>query len=63
MNGINIDNIHGNLKDGVGLKVNLNTAKGEVRLYLKNGNEFWTHHDIKIIFDGSFDGDYKILTF
>ncbi|KAL4728763.1 hypothetical protein ACLX1H_003162 [Fusarium chlamydosporum] len=45
--GINVGNIFGNLKDGVGLKVDLFVAKGEVKLYLKNGNELWVHLDIK----------------
>ncbi|CAJ0538541.1 Ff.00g066020.m01.CDS01 [Fusarium sp. VM40] len=60
--GINVGNIFGNLKDGVGLKVNLFVAKGEIRIYLKNGNEIWVHLDIKVTFDGSFEGDYKILS-
>jgi hypothetical protein len=61
--GINVGNIFGNLKDGVGLKVNLFVAKGEIKLYLKNGNELWVHIDVSVTFDGSFEGDYKILSF
>lgn len=60
--GINIGNIFGNLKDGVGVKVDLFLAKGSINIYLKNGNEVWVHLDVKVKFDGSFDGDYKILT-
>ncbi|CAI6079882.1 unnamed protein product [Clonostachys chloroleuca] len=60
--GINIGNIFGNLKDGVGVKVDLFLAKGSIKIYLKNGNEVWVHLDVKVKFDGSFDGDYKILT-
>lgn len=60
--GINVGNIFGNLKDGVGVKVDLFLAKGSIKIYLKNGNEVWVHLDIKVKFDGSFDGDYKILT-
>ncbi|KAK1465071.1 hypothetical protein CPAR01_07107 [Colletotrichum paranaense] len=60
--GINIGNIFGNLKDGVGLKINLLAAKGEIRVYLKNGNEVWIHLDVKIVFDGHYEGDYKIIT-
>ncbi|OHF03194.1 hypothetical protein CORC01_01578 [Colletotrichum orchidophilum] len=43
---INIGNIFGNLKDGVTLKVNLLSAKGEIRVYLKNGNKVWVHLDV-----------------
>ncbi|KXH51527.1 hypothetical protein CNYM01_07679 [Colletotrichum nymphaeae SA-01] len=60
--GIVLGNIFGNLKDGVGVKVNLLTTKGEIRIYLKNGNEVWVHLDVKIVFDGSYQGDYKIIT-
>ena len=61
--GINIGNVYGSLKDGIGIKIDLFIAKGEIRFYLKNGNELWVHVDIKITFDGSFDGDYKIFSF
>ncbi|KAL2677339.1 hypothetical protein Neosp_011108 [[Neocosmospora] mangrovei] len=61
--GINVGNIFGNLKDGVGLDINLFVARGSIRLYLKNGNELWVNLDVRITFDGSFSGDYKILTF
>ncbi|KAH8780075.1 hypothetical protein F5883DRAFT_517030 [Diaporthe sp. PMI_573] len=60
--GINVGNIYGNLNDGVGLKVDLLVASGEIRFYLKNGNEVWVHLDVKIVFDGKYEGDYKIIT-
>ncbi|KAF5228932.1 hypothetical protein FAUST_10731 [Fusarium austroamericanum] len=62
INGINSGDIKGNLKDGVCLRINLYTSKGETRLYLKNGNETWVHLDLKIVFDGHYEGDYKIIT-
>ncbi|CAF3445963.1 unnamed protein product [Fusarium graminearum] len=62
INGINAGDINGNLKDGVVLNVDLYTAKGRTKLYLKNGNETWVSLDLKIIFDGSFQGDYKTMT-
>ena len=61
--GTSVDNIYGNLKDGVGLKINLHTTRGEIKLYLKNGNELWTHIDTKVVFDGSFQKDSKIMSF
>ncbi|KGQ04073.1 hypothetical protein BBAD15_g10692 [Beauveria bassiana D1-5] len=38
--GISIGPIHGDLKDGVVVKVDSFLAKGNINLYLKNGNEF-----------------------
>ncbi|KAJ0159799.1 hypothetical protein CTA2_9092 [Colletotrichum tanaceti] len=60
--GITVGDIFGNLKDGVGLKIDLLAAKGEIRFYLKNGNEVWIHLDVKIVFDGHYEGDYKIVS-
>jgi hypothetical protein len=60
--GINAGNIYGNLKEGIVLQIDLFAAKGSIKLYLKNGNEIWTHLDVKITFDGSYSGDYKILS-
>lgn len=60
--GISIGPIKGNLKDGVGLKLNLNSAKGQTKFYLKNGNEIWTHIDVKIVWNGSYHGDYKLFS-
>ncbi|KYK54456.1 hypothetical protein DCS_06414 [Drechmeria coniospora] len=60
--GINLGNIYGNIKEGVVVKVNLGLAKGQLKFYLKNGNELWVHIDIKVLFDGSFHGDYKIIS-
>lgn len=50
------------MKDGVKVQLNLNCAKGDVNYYLKNGNEIWTHIDVKITFNGMYGGDYKVLT-
>ncbi|KAM0489647.1 hypothetical protein ACHAP8_012364 [Fusarium lateritium] len=63
LTGINGGTIAGNLKDGVVMKYNLLTTVGETRLYLKNGNETWVHLDLKVKFDGHFEGDYRLLTF
>ncbi|KAK3934644.1 hypothetical protein QBC46DRAFT_426506 [Diplogelasinospora grovesii] len=60
--GINVGAIYGNLKDGVILKINLLVVKGQIKLYLKNGNEVWINLSLKITFDGSYSGDYKIVT-
>ncbi|QPC69360.1 hypothetical protein HYE68_000112 [Fusarium pseudograminearum] len=59
--GINAGNITGNLKDGVAVNVDLTTTKGETRLYLKNGNEVWVGLNLKIVFNGHYERDYKII--
>ncbi len=60
--GVNVGNVYGNLKEGIVLKIDLFVVKGEIRFYLKNGNEVWIGLDIKVTFDGSFSGDYKIIS-
>ncbi|KAI4601722.1 hypothetical protein KJ359_011854 [Pestalotiopsis sp. 9143b] len=60
--GISIGPIKGNLKDGVGLKLNLNSAKGQTKFYLKNGNEIWTHIDVRIRWNGSYEKDVKLFS-
>lgn len=44
--------IDGNMKDGVNVKLNLSQAKGELRSYLKNGNEVWIYMDVAIVLTG-----------
>jgi hypothetical protein len=50
------------VKDGVVGEIDLFLAKGEIRIYLKNGNEVWLHYDVKVKFDGHFKDDVKLLT-
>ncbi|KAK6208208.1 hypothetical protein LQW54_006989 [Pestalotiopsis sp. IQ-011] len=60
--GISIGPIKGNLKDGVGLKLNLNSAKGQTKFYLKNGNEVWTHIEVSIRWNGYYEKDAKLFS-
>ncbi|CAI6095269.1 unnamed protein product [Clonostachys chloroleuca] len=60
--GAHIFNLFGNLKDGIVGRIDLFLAKGEIRLYLKNGNEVWLHYDVKVAFDGHFKDDVRLLT-
>jgi hypothetical protein len=60
--GIALGNVYGNSKDGVGIKINLTQAKGELRMYLKNGKELWVHLNTKMVFNGRYEGDYKIMS-
>lgn len=57
------DTIEGNLKDGVKVDFNLFAAIGGLKYYIKNGNEVWINVDVKVKFDGSFSGDYKLISF
>ncbi|KAJ4246577.1 hypothetical protein NW762_013518 [Fusarium torreyae] len=61
--GIRAGTVQGNLKDGLGVNIDLFAARGEQKFYLKNGNELWTYVDIRVTFDGLFSGDYKIFSF
>ena len=62
--GISLGNVYGLLKDGIGIKVDLSYAKGSISLYLKNGNEIWVKLDnVQITFDGTYEGNYKVLAF
>ncbi|KAI5919521.1 hypothetical protein F4810DRAFT_714455 [Camillea tinctor] len=60
--GINLGTISGDLKKGIKLNFETFVASGWVRFYIKNGNELWVEYHVKIIFDGTFDGDHKIIT-
>ncbi|KAL8699576.1 MAG: hypothetical protein Q9201_005923 [Fulgogasparrea decipioides] len=60
--GISLGTLYGNLQEGVGVDVDLFLAKGEIKFYLKNGNEVWVHLGLQVTFDGSYEGDYKIIS-
>ncbi|KAI0147439.1 hypothetical protein GGR57DRAFT_476434 [Xylariaceae sp. FL1272] len=59
--GLYLGVITGSLKDGVQIHLNLQILKGIMNFYLKNGNEVWIHLDEKVVFNGSYSNDYKIL--
>lgn len=60
--GISVPAVYGNLKDGVQIKYDLHLARGSKKFYLKNGNEVWISVDIKVLFDGSFEKQVKLVT-
>ncbi|KAM5358697.1 hypothetical protein ACJZ2D_015061 [Fusarium nematophilum] len=60
--GINLGTLRGDLKNG-GLTINVNlfVAKGEIKFFLKNGNEVWIRLHLEVIFDGTFDEEVKLI--
>lgn len=60
--GIDLGGFDGNLVDGLIIKVDLTAVKGEVRFYLKNGNEVWVGVKLSVIFDGKYETEAKIIT-
>ncbi|KAF8538095.1 hypothetical protein BDD12DRAFT_742571, partial [Trichophaea hybrida] len=60
--GIKIGTFFGNLKVGLVIKIDLFVAQGQIKFYLKNGNEVWVFLEVKIKFDGNYHTDAKILT-
>ena len=48
--------------DGLVIKVDLTAVKGEVKFYLKNGNEVWVGVKLSVIFDGKYETEAKIIT-
>ncbi|ROV87572.1 hypothetical protein VMCG_10607 [Cytospora schulzeri] len=58
--GVYIGTLNGNLKDGMDVDVDLLVTKGSIKFYLKRGNEIWIHLDIKVTFNGSYEGDWKL---
>lgn len=59
--GTYLGTITGDLKDGVSLSTDLFIVKGEMKWYLRNGNELWVHVDERVAFDGSFKGDFRVI--
>jgi len=60
--GAKVLQMFGNLKDGVVGRIDLFLAEGEIKFYLKNGNEVWVHLHLSVKFDGTFDQDVKLFT-
>ncbi|KAH6689181.1 hypothetical protein F5X68DRAFT_189908 [Plectosphaerella plurivora] len=59
--GLRIGHIYGNLKQGLGIEVDLHLAKGGINVYLKNGNEVWVRLDLDVTILGTkYEEDYKI---
>lgn len=60
--GISLGGFHGDLKKGLSIKVNLVAVSGEVKFYLRNGNEVWVWLELKVIFGGTYNTEAKLIT-
>jgi len=56
-------NMSGPLKDGLNMDFNIFQARGFVKFYIRNGEAMWVGMDIKIVYNGHYEGDYKMITF
>jgi hypothetical protein len=59
--GIHLGPFYGNLKDGLIINVDLFVMKGQVRFYLRNGNENW----VKVALRGvtNYEKEIKLFSF
>ena len=57
--GVSFSTLFGNLTKGVGIKVDIVAAKGEVNMYLKE-NALWIHIDLNFIWGNGIHDDIKI---
>lgn len=60
--GFDIGQFYGNLNEGLVIKLDLIVARGEIKFYLKNGNEVWIKVDVNILGIGGINRDEKIFT-
>jgi hypothetical protein len=60
--GISLGSFNGNLKDGLVIKVDLFMVKGEVRFFMRNGNEVWVGLKLSVTFDGKYETEAKLIT-
>ncbi|KAK4508033.1 hypothetical protein PRZ48_001769 [Zasmidium cellare] len=61
--GIELGNIYGNLKEGVGLDVDLFLVSGSIMFHLLHSNQLWCKVRLSVKFDGSWDEDVYIVSF
>ena len=60
--GISLGSFNGNLKDGLVIKVDLFMVKGEVRFFMRNGNQVWVGLKLSVTFDGKYETEAKLIT-
>jgi hypothetical protein len=60
--GISIGNYDFTLADGLTINIDLFLVKGLLKFYVKNGKELWMHYEVSVRFDGTWNGDVKIIS-
>jgi hypothetical protein len=60
--GISLGSFTGNLKDGLVIKVDLVALEGEVRFFIKNGNQVWVGPKLSVVFDGKYETEAKLVS-
>jgi hypothetical protein len=51
--------------EGLEVAINLKVVKGKLKFHVKEVNgrhELWVHIQLKVLFDGSWNNDYKIIS-
>lgn len=62
--GIVLGSFYGLITEGISVQVKTENVNGDVRLYLKNGNEVW--HGVELTSTSpkqTIQGDYKVFSF
>jgi hypothetical protein len=60
--GISIGSYDFTLADGLTININLFLVKGLLKFYVKDGKELWMHYELSVRFDGTWNGDVKIIS-
>ena len=58
--GISLGTFYGNLKEGLGISIDVIAAKGSVKVYLKD-NAAWINIQLKPIWGNGIDTDQKLF--
>ena len=60
--GISIGSYDFTLADGLTININLFLVKGLLKFYVKDKKELWMHYELSVRFDGTWNGDVKIIS-
>jgi hypothetical protein len=60
--GISVGSFTFKWDDGLEIDINLVVVKGKLKFYVKDGHELWVHIELDVLFDGSWNDDYKIIS-
>ncbi|KAE8420293.1 hypothetical protein BDV36DRAFT_293426 [Aspergillus pseudocaelatus] len=62
VNQVYFGTIQGDLRDGLSVRFDLSSSRGQLRFFLKNGNEVWIDLNMQIQFGGYFERQWKFLS-